>query len=144
MGIPKVTDPDTCVPWLFTWGNHDELSDIPKGHDTFHQAKNSLYRGGPGAGNYVVELKDKAGANVWDLICLNTSSRGLEAPQRQWLSDLKAGRKDAKHPPATAIYHIPLQQQLVAWKEKRASGVSFSGGGSSEKEDGSALADRLH
>lgn len=127
------------VPWLFTWGNHDMLSDVAKGHDTFHQAKNSLYRGGPGAGNYVVELRDKAGANVWNLVCLNSSSNGIEEAPRQWLKDLKAARKDAKQSPAFAIYHIPIKQQIEAWGQKKAAGVKLNGGGSAEKEDGSTL-----
>lgn len=127
------------VPWLFVWGNHDMMDDAAKGHDLFHDAKHSLYRGGPGGGNYVVELKDKAGASVWDLICVNSSSRGIQEPQRAWLADLKAARAAQQRPPAFGVFHIPLKQQIEAWDKKQASGVRLNGGGSAELENGGAL-----
>lgn len=128
------------VPWLFVFGNHDAVTDIPKLHDTLHQAKNSLYRGGPGAGNYVVQLADAKDQPVWDLVCLNSSSRGLEAPAREWMAQLKAARTGKPQAPSCAIYHIPLKQQIESWDKKEASGIRLNGGGSAEKEDGSSLA----
>lgn len=127
------------VPWLFTWGNHDMLDDYAAGHDALHDAKHSVYRGGPHAGNYVIEIKDKAGASVWDLICVNSSSRGIEAPQRAWLQELAATRRERKTPPAFGVFHIPLKQQIEAWDKKEARGIRLKGGGSAEKETGEAL-----
>ena len=126
------------VPWIFTWGNHDMLNDYVKGHDTFHDAKHSLYRGGPSAGNYVIELKDKSGANVWDLVCVNSSSRGIEEPQRAWLAELAKSRA-GKTVPTFGVFHIPLKQQIEAWDKKEARGIRLNGGGSAEKENGGAL-----
>lgn len=126
------------VPWIFTWGNHDMLDDYAGGHDAFHDAKNSLYRGGPGAGNYVINLNDKSGAPVWDLVCMNSSSHGIEETQRAWLSDLAKSREGKTNPPAFGVFHIPLKQQIEAWAAKEARGIRIGGGGS-EKENGGAL-----
>ena len=127
------------VPWIFTWGNHDALNDYAKGHDTFHDAKHSLYRGGPGAGNYTVRLEDKGGVALWDLLCINSSSRGVGDAQRQWLQGVINARKTEKPLPAFAVYHIPLKQQIDAWGAKKASGVRLAGGGSAEMEKGETL-----
>ena len=41
------------VPWLFTWGNHDRLTDYAHGQTFLAEAKHSLYRGGHSEGNYL-------------------------------------------------------------------------------------------
>jgi hypothetical protein len=114
------------VPWLFTWGNHDQLDDYTTGHAALTRAKNSLYRGGPGGGCYSVALTGKDGAPQWDLICLNSMDDGLKAPQRAWLTAEQARRQEkpgAKH--AFGVFHIPVKQYDDIWTKGVASGVKF-------------------
>jgi 3',5'-cyclic AMP phosphodiesterase CpdA len=113
------------VPWTFNWGNHDQLDDYPAGHDYIARAKNSLYRGGASGGNYTLELQNKAGEGLWEMVLLNSSDRGLMDAQRQWLRDLAAARKDADRLPAWAVVHIPIQQFDTMRAEGHASGVSL-------------------
>jgi len=117
------------VPWIFTWGNHDLLDDIPKGHDLFHDAKGSLYRGGPAGGNYTVQLQDKSGATLWDLACLNTSSKGMGEAPRAWLREQIAARANAPQTPVFGVFHIPLKQLDELWGTEQTRGVKLGGTG---------------
>lgn len=112
------------VPWLFTWGNHDLLGDYVAGHDALRAARNSLYRGGPTAGNYTVDLVDATGRRVWQLICLNTTNIGIQRPQRDWIDALWEKRQTAGHemPPAFCMLHIPVLQYHYIWEEEMAAG----------------------
>jgi len=112
------------IPWAFTWGNHDELDDYAKGHDFLSDAPHSLYCGGPSSGNYRVELVHE-GAPVWELICMNSSNRGLMAPQQAWLRDLAAAREGAAKVPAFAVIHIPIKQYDEVWENKQAAGIKL-------------------
>lgn len=118
------------VPWVFTWGNHDMLDDIVKGHDLFHDAKHSLYRGGPAGGNYSIQLQDQAGATLWDLVCLNTSSHGMDEAPRAWLRGQIAARNAAAAVPGFGVFHIPLKQLDEGWASPNARGVKLGGKGS--------------
>lgn len=113
------------TPWLFTWGNHDQLNDYVAAHDALRTARQSLYRGGPQGGNYTVELQDREGRRVWELICLNTTNLGLQRPQRDWIDALHARRTaaGAVHPPAFCFLHIPVLQYHYLWAEAFASGL---------------------
>jgi len=115
------------VPWLFTWGNHDMLDDYVAGHDAMRGAEHSLYRGGPGGGNYTVGLVDGDGQPVWDLVCLNTTNVGIQPPQEAWLDALHAEREAAQAPstPAFCMLHIPVLQYDYIWEEEVASGFKF-------------------
>ncbi|GMW00735.1 MAG: hypothetical protein AMXMBFR84_18720 [Candidatus Hydrogenedentota bacterium] len=114
------------VPWVYTWGNHDQLDDLPKGHDTFHDAKNSLYRGGTQSGNYTVTLTDAAGAPVWQLFCLNTHRFGITRGTYEWLKVQAAGRKGMSNlAPAFALFHIPVQQYEQLRTGGGMSGFAF-------------------
>ncbi len=114
------------VPWLFTWGNHDQLNDYTVGHAAMTRAKNSLYRGGPGGGCYTVSLTDREGAARWDLVCLNSMDDGLMEPQRAWLRAEKRRREaEPGAPNAFGIFHIPVKQYDTIWGEEEASGVKF-------------------
>jgi len=126
------------VPWLFTWGNHDQLDDYVKGHDAIHDAKGSLYRGGASGGNYVVTLQDKAGADRWDLVCVNSMNRGMLQPQREWLQALPQQdyRPQAKH--AFCVVHIPVKQYTDVWGYDETGGV-FLEEVCSWDEDGTSL-----
>ncbi len=112
------------VPWLFTWGNHDQLTDYVAGHDALRTARHSLYRGGPEGGNYTVDLLDGDGRRVWELLCLNTTNLGLQTPQREWIDRLHARRvaSGASAPPAFCFLHIPVLQYHYLWAAELASG----------------------
>ncbi len=125
------------VPWLFTWGNHDMLSDYSKGHDILASAKNSMYRGGREYGNYEVVIKDDGGKVLWKIVCINTSNYGFLEEQKKWLAQwIEKNRGNTI--PVILAFHIPIYQYHTIWEEKIASGVKFEKV-CYEKEDGSAL-----
>lgn len=126
------------IPWLFTWGNHDTLDDYAAGHDRIAQAKHSLYRGGPGGGNYTVEITDASGRPIWELLCLNSGQHGIMEECRAWLRHFTATRKPAEVP-AFCLVHIPVRQYDTLWKEGKAAGLRLEEVCSWE-EDGSSLA----
>jgi len=129
------------VPWLFTWGNHDKLTDYARGHEALTTAKHALYRGGATGGNYTVQLANSDGEIVWRLLCLNTSDDGFEQPQRQWLQDELVSSKGAQtaRRPAFALFHIPLRQYKTVWEKGIANGV-FKERVAYDNDDGSTLA----
>ena len=126
------------VPWLFTWGNHDQLDDYAKGHDALHDTKGSLYRGGASGGNYIVALNDKDGNPCWDLLCLNSMNGGLLAPQQEWLKALPGQDYRPKAKNAFAVVHIPVKQYTDVWAEEKSGGV-FLEEVCSWEEDGTSL-----
>lgn len=128
------------VPWTFSWGNHDQLDDQPKGHDIFHEAKNSLYRGGAQSGNYTVSIQDKSGKQVWELLCINTNRHGLVGTAADWLEATIKAREGKlnEQSPAFAMFHIPLQQYEVLRTGGGMSGITMEGT-CNEQETGSAL-----
>ena len=126
------------VPWLFTWGNHDRLSDYVAGHDVLHDARHSLYRGGASGGNYVVALKDKSGQDVWDIICMNSMDRGLLQPQRDWLKALPEQEYRPRAKNAFSVVHIPVAQYTDIRAQKDTGGV-FLEDVCSWDEDGTTL-----
>ena len=126
------------VPWLFTWGNHDRLDDYPAGHDALHDARHSLYRGGPSGGNYVVSLKDKSGQDVWDVLCMNSMHRGLQQVQRDWLKALPGQPHSPKAKHAFCVVHIPVAQYTDIWALEDTGGV-FLEEVCSWDEDGTTL-----
>ncbi len=69
------------LPTVYLWGNHDRLSDIAMGHDKFAEAPHSLYKGGAGEGNYTVDLVDKSGTRLLELLCLNSNGIGIQPAQ---------------------------------------------------------------
>ncbi len=125
------------VPWVYTWGNHDQMNDFVKGHDAFHDAKNSLYRGGPTGGNYTVDIENAEGKRVWELLCLNTHRHGVYGTTHEWLTKFAAQITD-KEVPRYAFFHIPIKQYFSARIKREYSGISYEGI-AFEKEDGSAL-----
>lgn len=125
------------VPWVYTWGNHDQLDDFAKGHDAMHEGKHSLYRGGAAGGNYTVDVMDADSKKVWELICLNTHRHGVFGDTHDWLTRFAAQVSD-KEMPRYAFFHIPVKQYLSARIKREYSGISYEGV-AFEKEDGSAL-----
>lgn len=126
------------VPWLFTWGNHDQLDDYAKGHDALHDAKGSLYRGGPSGGNYVVSVTDRQGEARWDLLCMNSMNDGLLAPQQAWLKALPEQDHRLRAKNAFAVVHIPVKQYTDVWAKPETGGV-FLEEVCSWAEDGTSL-----
>lgn len=117
------------VPWTFSWGNHDQLDDQAKGHDALHEGKNSLYRGGAQAGNYTVQIQDRSGKPVWELLCLNTHRLGLVGTASDWLTALGQARRNKRHnpTPAFAMFHIPLLQYEHLRTSGGMAGVTMEG-----------------
>lgn len=128
------------VPWVYAWGNHDQVDDYSFAHDALHDAKGSLYRGGAASGNYTIDIVDAAGKPVWELICMNTHKDGLVAESIQWLSALAEKRtsETTPRPPAFAFYHIPIQQYQIARTAGLTSGIMMDRD-SVGKEDGTAF-----
>jgi 3',5'-cyclic AMP phosphodiesterase CpdA len=128
------------IPTTYVWGNHDQLDDYVAGHNKFAEARNSLYRGGVSGGNYTVDLLNKTGERVWELVCLNSNDAGLQPQQTTWLEDLK-GKKAAsgeKPVPIHCFMHIPLLQYYYIWKGGLASGFKLEEV-CSERENGLSL-----
>ena len=110
------------VPWLFTWGNHDELDDYAAAQIALTECKGSLYRGGHSGGNYEVALTDKDGTVVWQLVCLNTTNQGVQDPQEKWLNQRAT---DSKRPKTDAFcfLHIPVMEYHQLWKAGKCRGL---------------------
>ncbi len=125
------------VPWAFTWGNHDQVSDYPVAHEALAAARHSLYRGTDSDGNYVINIEDASRKRVWQIVCLNTHRDGLQQPQRQWMQELV--KADPEPVPRFAFFHIPLKQYDDIWKNGTALGMKGEDV-CMEKEDGSSLA----
>jgi 3',5'-cyclic AMP phosphodiesterase CpdA len=127
------------VPWICVWGNHDELDDVPKGHDRFHDGKQSLYRGGPGGGNYTVNVVGPDGKPAWKLICMNTNKNGLVEESLGWLTKFADEREQKAYAtPSFAVHHIPTKAYITAMTNGTCSGVLLEPV-SHEKETGAAF-----
>ncbi len=125
------------VPWAYTWGNHDQLTNFKEGHDHFTKAKNSLYRGADSDGNYVINLLSWwQGRRVGQIICLNTHREGVQKEQQEWLRNL--AKTDPGPVMRLAFFHIPLKQYNDVWDSGEAIGI-IGENPASEKEDGSTL-----
>lgn len=125
------------IPWFYTWGNHDMLSDYIKGHDILASAKNSMYRGGINEGNYQIIIENEANQKLWRLVCLNSNNYGLMDEQRQWIEQWSKKNADIIIPTFMAC-HIPIYQYHTIWENKIASGVKFENV-CYEKEQGESL-----
>ncbi len=126
------------LPWLFTWGNHDQMDNYVFGHDRLTEAKHSLYRGGPGSGNYSVLLEDKVGKPVWELLGLNTTNIGIQKEQEEWLKNFEANQTGRESIPIIVFLHIPVLQYQYVWEEKLANGFKLENV-SHYGEDGSGI-----
>lgn len=109
------------VPWAYTWGNHDKLSDYPVGHQAFAAAKNSYYRGDGTNGNYAIDIVTPEGRRFLQLVCLNTNTKGAGDEQRAWLCTL--AQADPGPVPRLAFFHIPLKQYADVWDSGEATGL---------------------
>lgn len=121
------------VPWAFTWGNHDQVSDFAAAHRILSEAKNSLYRGAESDGNYLIDILDSSEHPVWQIVCVNTHRDGVREAQQQWLKALPATQV-----PRFAFFHIPIKQYEDIWKNGTATGI-WGEDVCMEKEDGSTL-----
>jgi len=128
------------VPWAFTWGNHDRVNDRQAAHELLTKARNSLYRGATSDGNYIVDMVDRRGRALWQILCLNSGDAGIGAEQKEWLKRInQISPKKGKVPPRLAAFHIPLKQYDDIWETGFARGIKYEKV-CSEKENGSSLA----
>ncbi|MGK0188546.1 MAG: hypothetical protein ACI9R3_004357 [Verrucomicrobiales bacterium] len=110
------------IPWLFTWGNHDELDDYAAAQISLTESKGSLYRGGNTGGNYEVSLEDKDGTTLWQMVCLNTTNQGVQDAQEKWMTERATDQKR----PATDAFcflHIPLMDYHRLWNAGECKGL---------------------
>jgi hypothetical protein len=121
-------------PWLFNWGNHDRLDDYAAAQVTLTEAKNSLYRGGHDGGNYRISITNSGDRQLMELLCLNTTTQGVQAAQEKWLTQQKSSDS-----PVLCFLHIPLLQYDTVWQKKIAKGI-FKESVCTYGEDGSAIA----
>jgi hypothetical protein len=121
-------------PWLFNWGNHDRLDDYAAAQVTLTEAKNSLYRGGHDGGNYRISINGDDDRQLMELLCLNTTTQGVQAGQERWLTMQKPATS-----PVLCFLHIPLLQYDTVWQKKLAKGI-FKEPVCTYGEDGSAIA----
>jgi hypothetical protein len=134
--IDKITS--LGVPWLFEWGNHDQLDDYAAGHDFLSGAKHSLYAGGSTGGNYRVEITRPDGSTCFEFVCVNTSLDGADAHTAAYLEALAAERGGQARVPAMGVMHIPVKQYFEAWREGDPTGIRLEGV-SHQREDGETL-----
>lgn len=129
------------VPWAYVWGNHDQVENRALIEDLLTKAPNALYRGAGSNGNYVLNLEDRHGRVVWQILCLNTETTGMGTAQQAWLKslqeDINGGMKTV--PPRMAAFHIPLKQYDSVWASGVARGIKCERV-CFEQEDGSSLA----
>ncbi len=131
------------LPWAFTWGNHDQLTDYSNGHTALSSAKHCLYKGGASEGNYVLTLADHHGGRIAEIFCLNTNHRGMGEEQRAFVSktafDLDSQASTGAPPLRLAAFHIPLRQYQDVWDDGSARGI-IGENVCFEQEDRSSLA----
>jgi hypothetical protein len=132
------------IPWAFTWGNHDQLSNYENGHLAFTNEPHSLYSGGSSNGNYVIEVKNQEGELLWDLICMNSSigggSTGLASIAQAWISELVQSRATIQHAlHAFGFFHIPVPQYQTVWDAGLAPGVKYENVYSGNQNDSNAF-----
>lgn len=132
------------IPWAFTWGNHDQLSDYENGHLAFTDAPHSLYNGGSSNGNFVIEVKSNDDELLWDLVCMNSSigggSTGLASIAQAWISELVKFRDTSKHASnAFGFFHIPVPQYQTVWDSGLASGIKYENVYSGSQNDNDAF-----
>lgn len=112
------------IPWLFTWGNHDQLDDYDVGHAAFASARNSLYGGAENEGNYVLTVEDASGRESAQLFCLNTRNTGMDDKARKFVADAdNLLRNNAPMPMRLAAFHIPLRDYADCWDNGAARGI---------------------
>ena len=129
------------VPWAFTWGNHDQVGNRAAVEAKLTGAPHALYRGAESGGNYLVNLEDRHGKPLWQLLCVNTEGTGFAAPQQTWLKSLPGAVSNGTNavPPRMAAFHIPLKQYDTVWSSGVARGIKCERV-CLEQEDGSSLA----
>ncbi|MEJ6718730.1 MAG: metallophosphoesterase [Akkermansiaceae bacterium] len=120
-------------PWLFNWGNHDQLDDYATAQSTLTEAKHSLYRGGHDGGNYRVPITGADDRQLLELLCLNTTTQGVQAAQEKWLAAQQPSTS-----PVLCFLHIPLLEYDTVWQKKLAKGI-FKEPVCTYGEDGSAI-----
>jgi hypothetical protein len=101
---------------------------------TLTEAQNSLYRGGHDGGNYRISINGEDDRQLMELLCLNTTTQGVQAAQERWLTMQKPATS-----PVLCFLHIPLLQYDTVWQKKLAKGI-FKEPVCTYGEDGSAIA----
>ncbi|MGY8688535.1 MAG: metallophosphoesterase, partial [Verrucomicrobiales bacterium] len=104
-------------------GNHDLLDDYTEAQAALTEAPKSLYRGAYEGGNHSVLLENAESRPLWDLICLNTTTQGVQEAQENWLRQVVANDDRPKVGGAFCFLHIPLLEYAKVWDSGKAQGV---------------------
>ncbi|MDA0814787.1 MAG: metallophosphoesterase [Verrucomicrobia bacterium] len=110
------------IPWLFTWGNHDELDDYAAAQVALTESERCLYRGGHSGGNYEVKLTDKDDSVIWQMVCLNTTNQGVQDAQEKWLT-ARAADEGRPRTDAFCFLHIPIIEYHRLWHAGKCRGL---------------------
>ncbi|MDX9753127.1 MAG: metallophosphoesterase [bacterium] len=124
------------IPWIFAWGNHDEVQDRPKAHAILEGTSHALYSRGDGNGNYRVELQDQTNHKpLWQFFMLNTEKVGLSSRETMWLQN---ECQSLPKTPGFIFCHIPVLQYDTIWESGTAVGIKYEKV-CNEEETGTAL-----
>ena len=127
------------VPWAFTWGNHDQLSDYAVGHAAFLKAKDSFYAGGDSGGNYVLALEGSDRQRLVEIFCLNSRGIGVDRHARKFVLEAAATLDEQRsRPMRLGAFHIPVKQYKDVWDTGIARGI-IGEDVCLEAEDGSSV-----
>jgi len=140
----------TGVPWVVTFGNHDEQQDLTRAEmsELYVSGKhtlNVLNDAGELDDMELPVLSSKGKTPAFHVFCMDSHSYASDPEmdcydwftpeQVQWLGDCCMNRtgKDGKVAPSLAFFHIPLCEYIDAWsarenpREGSASGVQSDG-----------------
>ncbi|MFO7612121.1 MAG: metallophosphoesterase [Clostridia bacterium] len=136
------------IPWGVTFGNHDTewIADRNRTGNLYEQAENSLFQMGPanihGVGNYIVNIVDERGKNVYTLIMLDSNEYRIYDDGRdydfiyydqiKWYEWVIENRKDV---PSMLFFHIPLPEFNEAWQMWKSGEIDRSLGFGDNRED---------
>ena len=111
------------IPWSVTLGNHDSegIADRNWVGNQYESAENSLFDMGPedvyGVGNYVINIVDESGEDVYSLIMMDSNVERryddgrdydyIHPDQIDWYEWVVGGQGDT---PSMLFFHIPLPE----------------------------------
>ena len=114
---------ELAVPWCFTWGNHDYLTDFKTEMQTIAAAPGALMPHGDGRCNYRIEVVAGAGGPpAWHLFFLNSGARWSLPGDLAWYLDECA--QVGSRTPGLAFFHLPLGNYAKALDEGRMQGYT--------------------
>jgi len=131
------------VPWGVTLGNHDTEGIMDRNWvgDQYQGAQNSLFEMGPddvsGIGNYVINIADESGRDIYSLIMMDSHAKRQYADGRdydyiypdqiEWYEWVVQGEAGV---PSMLFFHIPLPEYAdlkAMWEAGELDGATSFG-----------------